>query len=115
MTTVVFDRRYDCLTCESADLGLFADLDNRTWTCRVCGQPVQILVQGKDGHSFLVERHPARTLQPNDYVALEQDPSKIHRVLTSAPAMGKGKLWYITLEGHSGQRVEPERYYNRIP
>lgn len=110
-----FDKRYFCTRCENDHLGRQSDLNDRHWTCNTCGEPVYIELTDNAGNGFTVERRPAKTLTTNDYVVFEHDLSQLARVYDSKPAMGKGNLWYLALEGFGFDRVDPDRYYNCIP
>lgn len=114
--STAFDRHYSCSACGTTDLDRDSDLNDRTWTCNTCGHPVHILLKNDAGHSHLVERHQASQLQAGDYIIQEHGLSHgAVRILASNEAMGKGKKWYLALEGVGHERVEPDRYYNRIP
>ena len=110
-----FDKHYWCNTCDTQNLERHTDLDDKTWTCITCGDPIKIDLADAKGNSFTVERHQAQTLTRDDYVVLEHDLSLLCRVLASNPAMGRGELWYLALEGYGANKAEPDRYYNRIP
>lgn len=110
-----FDKRYFCTTCATDNLNRHSDLNDRHWTCNTCGDPVNIELADAAGNGFTVERRPAKMLVTDDYVVFEHDLSQLARVYDSKPAMGKGNLWYLALEGFGFDRVDPDRYYNCIP
>lgn len=110
-----FDQGYRCTTCDLQDLDRHTDLDDKTWTCNACGNPVLIDLADDKGNTHTVERCQAQALSRDDYVVLEHDLSLFCRVLASNSALGKGDLWYLALEGFGTNKPEPDRYYNRIP
>lgn len=110
-----FDQGYRCTTCDLQDLDRHTDLDDKTWTCNACGNPVLIDLADDQGHTHTIERRQAQHLTDNDRVVLDHDLSQLSDVYASNAATGKGPGWYIALQGQRGDKVEPDRYYNRLP
>jgi hypothetical protein len=111
-----FDQRYDCNICDITSLDRYDDLDDRTWTCNGCKNPVLIHLADDDGNSGVVMRCQAQHLNRGDYIYQEHDlKGGILQVLGSSQALGKGNKWYLGLQGFGGLTVEADRYFNRIP
>lgn len=111
-----FDHSYSCTHCETENLDRFEDLDDRTWTCKTCGEPVLVELENSDGDKHYVRRCPANELEAGDYIYQEHDvDAGAIRVMASSKATVKGNFWHLALEGIGSARVHPERYYNRVP
>ncbi|MBT9239289.1 hypothetical protein KKQ11_26045 [Pseudomonas sp. MG-2] len=111
-----YDVSYSCTHCETDDLDRFEDLNDRTWTCKTCDEPVLVELENSGGDKHYVRRCPARELQSGDFIYLDHDvDAGAIRVLASSKATVKGNFWHLALEGIGSERVHPDRYYNRIP
>lgn len=110
-----FDHSYSCPTCGTQDLDRFDDLDDRTWTCNICTEPVRVELKNSAGQSLYVRRVPAKDLVPGDSIYQEHDiDSGSIEVLASSKATVKGNFWHLALKGIGSERVHPDRYYNRV-
>jgi hypothetical protein len=117
--TTQFDQSYRCTTCDSDNLDPDTDLDQDTWTCSTCHQPVLVRMDDESGlPAFLVERVPARALIAGERVLVETEDG--HRrayrsaeVKASSPATHARGRWHLALEQQTAERVDPDRYYNR--
>lgn len=111
---------YHCIHCRTHNLDPDTAIDQATWTCSDCGQSVQIRVDDQSNFSlYLVERVPARQVQPGDYVLVEAHnyarPYRSTQVLASEPATDQGLPWKVALERDKSRPVDPDRhYYNRV-
>ncbi|NNJ16766.1 hypothetical protein CSV86_016930 [Pseudomonas putida CSV86] len=69
------DQAYRCTTCDLQDLDRHTDLNDKTWTCNACGNPVLIDLADDKGNTHTVERRQAQHLTDNDRVVLDHDLS----------------------------------------
>ncbi|MCY1305775.1 hypothetical protein [Pseudomonas delhiensis] len=111
-----YDVSYSCTHCKTDNLNRFEDLNDRTWTCKTCDEPVLVELEGNDGNKHYVRRCTAKELEVGDFIYLDHDvDAGAIRVLASSKATVKGNFWHLALEGVGSERVHPDRYYNRIP
>src|SRR5690606_40229374 len=50
--------RSSCTHCETENLDRFEDLNDRTWTCKTCGEPVLVELENSDGDKHYVQAQP---------------------------------------------------------
>jgi len=116
-----FDQHYTCVneSCTqytTTELNREHHLDDRTWTCNACGEPVMVTMVDDTGKTYRIVRSQAQHLKRGDLIYQEHDlQGGVLQVLGSSQAYGKGKHWYLGLQGFGGLTVEPDRYFNRIP
>ena len=90
------------------------DLDDRTWSCRTCRQPVHVTVLDRAGHRFVIERRLARELTENDQVVYWTGVGlTAGAVLCSQLPRGKATGWYLAVEGCRGEPIDPGQYIAR--
>lgn len=109
----VFDQHYTCPTTHDQP-DHPTDLDDATWSCRICRQSLRITVLDRAGKPFLVERRPARVLTNTDQVVYWTGVDlTAGAVISSESAEGNGAGWYLAVEGFGGCRIDPGQYIAR--
>lgn len=114
-----FDKSYKCTNreCEHDILDPDIELDNDTWTCKACDEPVLITLTNSSGRTVYVTRCQAREVVKNNSIYLEYDISNPRRVLGTHLGTGKingGKVM-LGLQGHGGVYFVLDEYVNLIP
>lgn len=108
-----WDQRYDCDTCKLYELDLDDDINEKTWTCKACDEPVLITMEDDEGQ-YLVRRIPANQLKKNDWIYDGNNLGRSVRINDSSKAQIKNGDWYLALKDIGKRFVESNRYYNRI-
>jgi hypothetical protein len=116
-----FDQSYRCKNedCENHVLDVLdakTQLDERTWTCEECGEPVLIEMTDGGGRTVYVYRCEAQDVVKSDMLYLDHDISHAYRVLESKKGEGKtnGSKWRLALEKYTALHLAPDQYVNRI-
>ena len=113
-----FDQSYTCKNqdCENHALDAETQLDERTWTCEECGEPVLIEMTDGGGRTVYVTRCEARDVVKGNMLYLDHDISHAYRVLESKKGEGKtnGSKWRLALEKYTALYFAPDQYVNRI-
>jgi hypothetical protein len=111
-----FDKGYTCNNddCECDVLDRDTDMDDHTWTCNACGEPVLVEMANDAGRTAYVRRCHAQDVEEGSMIYLEHDMGRAYRVLGSRKGTGKtnGDKWMLGLEEHKGLYFEPDRYIN---
>lgn len=111
-----FDQHYACPTCSRERLDANTELNDRTWTCVRCHQPVHIKMADPAGNHYLVERRLSRHLAVGDRIVYLLDYHRlgIGVLKASSPSTYKEKRWLLVVQDFGHQLVNPDHYVNRI-
>lgn len=113
------DLSYTCTNdaCEFDVLDRDSNLDDHTWTCTACGEPVLIEMDDRAGGSTHVRRYQAQEVEAGQMVYLDNDLSASYLVKGSSPGTGKkngGKVM-LGLAKLTGVYFVPDQYFNCVP
>lgn len=110
--SIAYDQHYACLPCDREQLDRHHEVDERTWSCRICKSPVLIERDDGAGNTVRVVRRQAQHLCAGQhFVYLEYDLAQPHALLLSEKAY-KGGQWHLRLQGFGSLNVEPGHYFN---
>ncbi|MBD8576987.1 hypothetical protein IFU04_22355 [Pseudomonas syringae] len=112
-----FDQHYACPTCSRERLDANTELDDRTWTCQRCHQPVHIKMADPAGNHYLVERHLPRQLTVGDRIVYLHDYNRlgVGELKASSTSTYKEKSWLLVVQDFGHRLVNPDHYVNCIP
>lgn len=112
---IVHDLTYTCPTGHTTT-DHPTDLDDRTWTCRTCRQSVHVDMDDHKGHTYTVERVPAREIRRGDFIVYRTRAGlACNQVTGSNEYQGKGLLWYLAVAQFGYDTIPPTQYVSRIP
>lgn len=111
------DQSYSCSKCDTQGLHLEKDVDPEDWCCRKCGDSVYIDMLDDGGHTYLVQRLPAKELQRGNYVLVETDYGhprayRAFKVLDAYRSPSRPTRWEVAIAEQPREKVDPDRYYN---
>lgn len=112
-----YDKHYSCPNGHNSSGGA-TDLDNQTWTCKVCHQSINITMADYSGVTHTVQRHPANTIRKHDQIVWDRgnklmNIGKVHG--SEAPTGQKQAThWKLVVAGYGLGTVPADQYINRI-
>lgn len=116
-----FDVNYTCTnnSCNWTGrvLNPASELDNKTWTCTGCGDPVLIEMDDRAGHKVDVRRYQAQYVEAGQMVYLHNDLKTAYFVKGSSPATSlkyAGQVM-LGLANLAGVYFMQDEYVNCVP
>lgn len=114
-----FDVSYTCTNavCEWDVLDRETELDDSTWTCKACDEPVLIEMDDRAGNKIDVRRYQAQHVEKGQMVYMAHDLKTAYFVKGSTPGMGKkyGGQVMLGLADFRGVYFMPDEYVNCVP